>query len=179
MSRPKGSKNKPKIDPASCIPKPNNSPLLEVKDQDTLALEKLQTEVMDTENGILSAFNGEIKSPSELKKMQKELLDSRRKQIQFLIDGKKLNQTLQVMSSMELITDILTDEEVMLRVKDNVKTGMDIKMLADAYGKFADKLQTLSRIDTLDGEGTAKRLNLAVDWKNSDGTSTKVVIQSE
>ena len=51
---------------------------------------------------------------------------------------------------------------------------MDMKFLADAYGKFADKLATLQRIDTIDENGSGKRLFLQIE--DANGNSIKAMI---
>lgn len=148
-------------------------------DSQRLNVESLQKDVDDQTMSVIEAFNGEILSPNELIKKQKELLSERRKQIQIVMDGKKLEEAMKVMIGMQGITDVFSDSDVMESVKRNTKSPMDLKFLAEAYSKLADKLPLLQRLDTVDGEGTARKINLSVSYKNSDGSQLNATLKTD
>ena len=75
--------------------------------------------------------------------------------------------------------NILSDPEVLEKVRGSVKTAYDYKQLADAQKTFIQNISSLNALDTLDASGPSARLNLAVSLKNSDGTSTQVVVQAK
>ena len=143
---------------------------IEVNPEEVNALQKVVDE---------QTFNGEILSPSELIQKQKELLAERRKQIQFIMDGKKLEEAMKVMIGMQGITDVFSDLDVMKRVKDNTNTAMDLKFLSEAYSKLAEKLSMLQRLDTIDSDGTAKRLNLSLSYKGVNGEEVKATLNTD
>lgn len=149
---------------------------IEVNPEEVNALQKVVDE--QTLN-VIETFNGEILSPSELIQKQKELLAERRKQIQFIMDGKKLEEAMKVMIGMQGITDVFSDLDVMKRVKDNTNTAMDLKFLSEAYSKLAEKLSMLQRLDTIDSDGTAKRLNLSLSYKGVNGEEVKATLNTD
>lgn len=114
--------------------------------------------------------------PLELVQRQKDILAEQKKRLMLQMDGKKLQESVKVLGGMESITDILTDVDVLKRVKENTKTAMDVKFLADAYGKLADNMKNLQRLDSVDGQGNAGRIMLQL--QNSDGSSIKAMIES-
>lgn len=118
------------------------------------------------------------KSTDEQKKEMARILSEKRNQVNYLLDGAKLNQAMKNMEAITQASKILTDSEVLKRVKSSVKTSYDYKQLADAQKTFIKNMQELNALDTLD-EGNSARLSLAVSLKNSDGTSTQVVVQSK
>lgn len=149
---------------------------IEVKPEEVIALQKIVDE--QTMN-VIDTFNGEILSPSELIQKQKELLSERRRQIQFIMDGKKLEEAMKVMIGMQGITDVFSDMEVMKRVKTNTNTAMDLKFLSEAYSKLAEKLSMLQRLDTIDSDGTAKRINLSLSYKGANGEQVSATINTD
>ena len=150
--------------------------IIEINPEDVHSLQKVVDE--QTMN-VINTFNGEILSPSELIQKQKELLSERRRQIQFIMDGKKLEEAMKVMIGMQGITDVFSDIEVMNRVKTNTNTAMDLKFLSEAYSKLAEKLSMLQRLDTIDSEGTAKRLNLSLTYKGANGEQVNATINTD
>lgn len=119
------------------------------------------------------------KSSEEQKKEMSRVLAERRQQVNFLLDGYKLNQAIKNVAMIESSMNILSDPEVLEKVRSSVKTAYDYKQLADAQKTFIQNISSLNALDTLDASGTSARLNLAVSLKNSDGTSTQVVVQAK
>lgn len=139
----------------------------------------LESDVDNTNLSAINAFNGEILSPRELIKKQKELLTERRQQILLLLDGKKLDEALKIIDTMRNLSEVFLDAEILGRVKENINTAMDLKFIAEAYGKFADKLNTLQRLDSLDSEGTAKKMHLSLNYRGSDGSELNASFKSD
>lgn len=114
-----------------------------------------------------------------LEQEQKVYLDTMRKKVRTMIDGKKLTQAVCAIKSMENMMAILSDDEMMLRVRQNVSTPMDLKFLAEAYEKVAKQMQNLTRLDTVDGAGTGAKVALAVQFGNGSGGTTVVQVGIE
>ena len=114
-----------------------------------------------------------------LEQEQKVYLDTMRKKVRTMIDGKKLTQAVCAIKSMENMMAILSDEDMMLRVKQSVQTPMDLKFLAEAYEKVAKQVQNLTRLDTVDGAGTGAKVALAVQFGNGSGGTTVVQVGIE
>ena len=114
-----------------------------------------------------------------LEQEQKVYLDTMRKKVRTMIDGKKLTQAVCAIKSMENMMAILSDDGMMERVKENVSTPMDLKFLAEAYEKVAKQMQNLTRLDTVDGAGTGAKVALAVQFGNGSGGTTVVQVGIE
>lgn len=114
-----------------------------------------------------------------LEQEQKIYLDTMRKKVRTMIDGKKLTQAVCAIKSMENMMAILSDDEMMIRVRQNVSTPMDLKFLAEAYEKVAKQMQNLTRLDTVDGAGTGAKVALAVQFGNGSGGTTVVQVGIE
>lgn len=114
-----------------------------------------------------------------LEQEQKVYLDTMRKKVRMMIDGKKLTQAVCAIKSMENMMAILSDDEMMIRVRENVSTPMDLKFLAEAYEKVAKQVQNLTRLDTVDGAGTGAKVALAVQFGNGSGGTTVVQVGIE
>ena len=105
-----------------------------------------------------------ISDTESLLELTKTKIAAKKAQVMVALDDKKLDTALKIMGGMQEIAEIITDKEVLERVKANVKGGFDIKMLADAFKSMSNELKTLSRPDILDGQGTKKELNLGIQW---------------
>lgn len=138
----------------------------------------LKESVENTGYAIATYLGAVGKSTEEQKKEMAKLLSEKRNQVNYLLDGAKLNQAMKNMEAITQASEILTDPEVLERVKSYVKSPYDYKQLADAQKTFIKNMQELNALDTLD-EGNSARLSLAVSLKNSDGTSTQVVVQTK
>ena len=114
-----------------------------------------------------------------LEQEQKVYLDTMRKKVRTMIDGKKLTQAVCAIKSMENMMAILSDDEMMIRVRENVSTPMDLKFLAEAYEKVANQVQNLTSLDTVDGAGTGAKVALAVQFGNGSGGTTVVQVGIE
>lgn len=147
------------------------------------AVSKYRQELKDSVESsgyqLASSLNMIGKSTEEQKKEMARLLAEKRQQVNFLLDGAKLNQATKNMEAIVQASEILTDPDVLERVKGSIKNSYDYKQLADAQKTFIKNMQELNALDTLDETGSSARLNLAVSLKNSDGTSTQVVVQTK
>lgn len=120
-----------------------------------------------------AALRGEIiESTESLLELSKQQLAAKKAQITLELDNRKLDAAMKVMKGMESIADIFTDPDIVSKVKENTKSGMDMKFLADAFKSLSGELRTLSRPDILDGQGTKKELKLGVQFGD-----TKVVME--
>ena len=136
---------------------------------------------LDCEDESSEIITGEFLENNNLKEMpidifeqSKKALAEKKKQISLSLDNKKLDEAVKLIEGMQGISNIMTDAEVIAKIKKNTNTPMDMKFLSDAYGKFADKLATLQRIDTIDENGSGKRLFLQIE--DANGNSIKAMI---
>lgn len=147
-------------------------------DEDEMTLAKLNEE---------DALPAEIVSTPEdfeemslsVQKKNKEVLANLKNRVMLSLDKRKLDEAQKIIGGMENIGDIFSDPEIMERVKANTKTTMDMKFLAEAYSKMLDSQQKLMRMDSIDGQGTAAKISLAVQFEGSSGQKVQTVIHAE
>lgn len=114
-----------------------------------------------------------------VQKKNKEALANMKTRVMYALDKKKLNEAQKIFSSLENIGDIFSDPEVMRKVRGTVSTAQDLKFLSEAYSRLIDSNQKLMRLDSVDGQGNAAKLNLAVQFTSPSGNSVNAVIQAE
>ncbi len=144
------------------------------EENEKLTLVSLSKQVDDTDADIIEVFgDGEYFTPKEIEDKTRKLLAERKNQVMMTLDGKKLQEAMKIINGMEQISDVITDFEVIARVKESIKTPMDLKFLTDAYKTLSDKLQMLTRLDTVDSEGTARDTEFILEYKTKSGSSVK------
>lgn len=85
----------------------------------------------------------------------KQALETRRKNLALRLDGRKLEQAVRVMDSMDIILERMISEG---------NTSLDFKNLSEAYERMSKSLNTISRLDSIDGAGHSVRLSLAIEY---------------
>lgn len=121
----------------------------------------LSTEV-EKEN--IPHVSAEIVSLDELEEMTledvnraKKQLSARKQQLQLQIDYKKINQSREIIDKMEMILDAMTR-----KLLDDDIDAFAIEKLTTAYKNMLGSLNTISRLDSIDGTGRATKLVLEV-----------------
>ncbi len=111
-----------------------------------------------------------------IQKKNKDALADLKKRVMFSLDKRKLKEAEKIISGMENIGEIFSDAKIMSSVRTNIKNASDLKFLAEAYSKLLDSQQKLMRLDSVDGQGTARRLNIGVQYEDESGTKLNTVI---
>ena len=111
--------------------------------------------------------NAEIVELEELEEMSivevneaKRKLGERKRRLQLQLDDRKLNQATGIMDSMTLILQKMTDN-----LCSAEPSAADTKFYAEAYNKMLTSLNTISRLDSIDGTGRAAMLSIEVKYK--------------
>ncbi len=112
-------------------------------------------------------------------KRNKEALANLKNRVMISLDKRKLGEAQKIIGGMENIGDIFSDEEIMAKVRKNIGTAMDMKFLSEAYAKLLDSQMKLMRLDSIDGQGTAAKISLAVQFEGSSGQKVQTVIHAE
>ncbi len=134
-------------------------------------------EVVEPDSMELISDMGEIEQLSEeAKKKQERALLAAREQAMATIDRKKLPLALKEVDSIAMYADILNDAEVLERVKENTKSAMDLKFLAEAQKIKLQNLQTLMRMDSVNTEGAAGEVFVGVEFGSGGGGTTKIAV---
>lgn len=106
----------------------------------------------------------EIESLATINKQQ---LAVRRDRVAIEVDNKKLDAAKKAASSIEKIIDSIASEEVLDRVKANIKTPMDMKFMADAADKLSSTLKNLMNPNVADELGNKKKQKINFMFKSS------------
>lgn len=112
-------------------------------------------------------------------KRNKDNLANMKQRLMFSLDKRKMAEAQKLISGMENIGYLFSDPEVLERVKENTKSAMDLKFLADAYSRMLESQKKLMQLDSVDGSGTAAQISLAVKFKGSNGNEVQSVISAE
>lgn len=141
-------------------------------------LESLQREMQGSDLGYITE-DGEYIDAAAIKKRQKQLLEAKRSQVLFQQDALKLTESQKAMEIAQRISDGMLNTEMIDVVMQNARTGQDLKYIADAYDKILGRISNLNRLDTVDGSGTAREIRLGISFQDSDGNSTKVMVETK
>lgn len=147
-------------------------------DENEMSLATLTDGTEKVEAELLSVSDYEEITLSQ-QKQYKQALGNLKQRVMLTLDQKKLVEAQKLISGIENISDMFSDVEIIEKVKENIKSAMDLKFLAESYAKLVDSQQKLMRIDSLDGEGSAAKLSLAVQFKGANGSEVKTFITAE
>jgi hypothetical protein len=142
--------------------------------------EETELEVVDQEDdgefGLVVNIDDIPEITKVMKQEQKLVLEKKRDYVRNMIDNKKVKQATHAIESMDTIMEFLGNREKMLVILESAKTPMDLKFIAEAYEKIGKQLQSLTRLDTVDGSGTSARAALAIRFGNNSGSTTTVQV---
>lgn len=121
----------------------------------------LSTEV-EKEN--IPHVSAEIVSLDELEEMTledvnraKQQLAARKQKLQLQVDSRKIKQTTQIVDQMDAILDAMME-----KLKADDVDAFAVEKLTNAYKNMLGSLNTISRLDSIDGTGRATKLVLEV-----------------
>lgn len=121
----------------------------------------LSTEV-EKEN--IPHVSAELVSLDELEEMTledvnraKKQLSARKQRLQLQIDDKKIKQSQEIIDKMEMILNAMTQ-----KLLDDDIDAFAVEKLTTAYKNMLGSLNTISRLDSIDGTGRATKLVLEV-----------------
>lgn len=112
-----------------------------------------------------------------VQKKNKEALANLKSKVMYALDQKKLVEAQRVFQGLENIGEIFSDPEIMRAVKANTKTAQDLKFLADAYAKMMESHRNLMRLDSVDAQGTPRKLAIGVRFEDDSGSKVDTVIK--
>lgn len=151
-----------------------------------MSLQSVNQLYQEQQNDMIERYDDEIELISdpevieelsdEAKKMQEQALLATKQKVMATVDRNKLKLAMQEISSIELYSEVLNDPDVVERVKNNTRSAMDLKFIAEAQKIKLQNLQTLMRMDSVDNNGTAGEVYVGVEFSGSGGGTTKVVV---
>ena len=106
----------------------------------------------------------EIESLAEI---NKQALAARRQTIEIEVESQKLETALKTIDSIDKIINAVSSAEVLAKVTKNIKTPMDMKMMAEAAERLTNTLKNLMNSNTIDGMGTKKKQKINFMFKST------------
>lgn len=99
----------------------------------------------------------------------KQQLQVKRQKVEIQVENKKLDTANKAIDSIEKIINAVSKEEVLERVTKNIKTPMDMKMMAEAAERLTNSLKGLMNSNVLDDMGNKKKQKINFMFKTSGG----------
>jgi hypothetical protein len=140
-------------------------------DLDTLALAIPQSQEVEEKVELIS----EIESLAEI---NKQALAARRQIVEIEVEGKKLETAMKTIDSIDKIINAVSSADVLSKVTKNIKTPMDMKMMAEAAERLTNTLKNLMNPNTIDAMGTKKKQKINFMFKSNGPIQAAVQIDN-
>ena len=141
--------------------------------EDLLFDDTIEIESYDGETEIVTDVE-EIKEMTlSMKKENEKQLANLRNNVLLKLDKRKMVEVKAISDSMDSILDTMLSNIVDIKPE----TALDIKLMSEAYAKLADARQKATRLDTINGDGTAGKVKLAVRFESSSGSTVETAVE--
>lgn len=141
--------------------------------EDLLFDDTSEIERYDGETEIVTDVE-EIKEMTlSMKKENEKQLANLRNNVLLKLDKRKMVEVKAISDIMDSILDTMLSNIVDIKPE----TALDIKLMSEAYAKLADARQKATRLDTINGDGTAGKVKLAVRFENSSGSTVETAVE--
>lgn len=90
---------------------------------------------------------------------RKKAIAVKRNQVSLILDGKKLEHSLRVISNMDIVLDRIAEAS-----DPEAVNAMDLKALTESYNNLCKSLNMIGRLDTVDTRGTPARIDISVEY---------------
>jgi hypothetical protein len=121
------------------------------------------------------AMINEIESLAEINKQQ---LAVRREKVSLENDNKKLDISKVNLRALEKAVDILASDDVLVGIKNNIKTALDYKLLSEGIYNIAKTQDLLNKTNVLDEFGNKKRTKINFMFKSNGPVQAAVQIDN-
>lgn len=131
----------------------------------------------------IESYDGEteiVTDVEEIKEMTLSMKKENEKQLANLRNNVLLKLDKRKMVEVEAISDIM--DSILDTMLSNIvdikpETALDIKLMSEAYAKLADARQKATRLDTINGDGTAGKVKLAVRFESNSGSTVETAVE--
>lgn len=96
-------------------------------------------------------------------KEKKDMLSALRQQVMLQVDGRKLQQSIKTLNAMDMILDRMMNIDVDNDGKPSIPSAKDLQAYSSALRNLSDIMKNLSRLDTIDGYGTATEIHIKIE----------------
>ena len=118
-----------------------------------------------------------IEQTESLAVLNKQVLEAKRREIELIVDNKKLEAARKTADNLENILDILSDKTVLEAVKENTKKPLDYKLVSEAGVKQSEILKNLMNPSVQDEFGKRKRTKIVAAFQTAAGD--KMMVSTE
>lgn len=157
-----------------------------------MSKKKNTTENIDAVKGELLSYNPLMTSPSisindeteqkvqmineieTLADINKQQLMAKRQQAELLVDNKKLDTAIKTIDAVDKIINAVIEEDVLVRVTENIKTPMDLKMMAEAAERLTGTLKNLMNPNVADEFGNRKHHKINMMFKGQGAVQIEI-----
>lgn len=113
----------------------------------------------------------EIETLADINKQQ---LMVKRQRAELIVDNKKLDTAIKTIDTVDKIINAVSSEEVLMRVTENIKTPMDLKMMAEAAERLTGTLKNLMNPNVADELGNRKHHKINMMFKGQGAVQIEI-----
>lgn len=116
-----------------------------------------------------------IEEAQSLAVLNKEVLEVKRKQVELVVDNKKLDAANKLIDGINIVADKALNKETINKIMSQKNlTPQDLKYLAEAMNKMSDTLKGLMTPSMQDEFGNRRRTKIIAQFKTPSGEETSI-----
>jgi len=156
--------------------KQNQKPIVDILDN-PLVTEQSKTLIItpEEENEQKAEL---IEQTESLAVLNKQILEAKRRQVELIVDNKKLDAANKLIDGINIVADKALNEETIKKIinKEDL-TPMDLKFMAEAMDKMANTLKSLMNPSVQDEFGRRKRTKILAQFQTPSGEKATMAVE--
>jgi len=114
-----------------------------------------------------------IEQVESLSELNKQVLEAKRRQIELIVDNKKLDAAQRLIDGINVVADKALNPDVISKIvsKENL-SPMDLKFMAEAMDKMANTLKNLMNPSVQDEFGRRKKQKIIAQFETPAGKAS-------
>lgn len=156
--------------------KQNQKPIVDILDN-PLVTEQSKTLIItpEEENEQKAEL---IEQTESLAVLNKQILEAKRRQVELIVDNKKLDAANKLIDGINIVADKALNEETIKKIinKEDL-TPMDLKFMAEAMDKMANTLKSLMNPSVQDEFGRRKRTKIMAQFQTPSGEKATIGVE--
>lgn len=119
-----------------------------------------------------------IEQTESLAVLNKQILEAKRRQVELIVDNKKLDAANKLIDGINIVADKALNEETIKKIinKEDL-TPMDLKFMAEAMDKMANTLKSLMNPSVQDEFGNRKRTKILAQFQTPSGEKATMAVE--
>lgn len=150
----------------------------EINEQNLLPVNPLMQGVMITPEEEAEEKVALIEETQSLAVLNKQVLEAKRRQVELVVDNKKLDAAQKLIDGINVVADKALSEETIRKIieKDDLNP-MDLKFMAEAMDKMANTLKSLMNPSMQDEFGGRKKTKIMAAFKAPTGEQMMIAAE--